>query len=148
MRCLALLSFLGLCSNSDQLLVAHKSSAIVDQPLLNMSSTNATNSTQNDASTAAQNIAHEANSTPSTAHDSTSTSSSSSAPNAVQTLTRDIEAQLEIHESSEAESKGKSSHYDEPLNPVNRLIRGVNVGGWLVLEPWITPSLFNPFLSA
>ena len=25
-------------------------------------------------------------------------------------------------------------------------IRGVNLGGWLVLEPWITPSLFYPFL--
>lgn len=24
--------------------------------------------------------------------------------------------------------------------------RGVNLGGWLVLEPWITPSLFYPFL--
>lgn len=22
-------------------------------------------------------------------------------------------------------------------------VRGVNVGGWLVLEPWITPSLFE-----
>ena len=26
-------------------------------------------------------------------------------------------------------------------------IRGVNLGGWLVLEPWITPSLFEPFLT-
>ncbi|KAL2432758.1 Glucan 1,3-beta-glucosidase [Exophiala dermatitidis] len=24
-------------------------------------------------------------------------------------------------------------------------VRGVNIGGWLVLEPWITPSLFNQF---
>ncbi|KAJ9060069.1 hypothetical protein DSO57_1034839 [Entomophthora muscae] len=24
-------------------------------------------------------------------------------------------------------------------------IRGVNLGGWLVLEPWITPSFFEPF---
>ncbi|KAJ9065886.1 hypothetical protein DSO57_1015122 [Entomophthora muscae] len=24
-------------------------------------------------------------------------------------------------------------------------VRGVNLGGWLVLEPWITPSLFEPF---
>jgi len=29
----------------------------------------------------------------------------------------------------------------------NHLIRGINLGGWLVLEPWITPSLFNPFLD-
>ncbi|KAG9298614.1 hypothetical protein G9A89_012682 [Geosiphon pyriformis] len=26
-------------------------------------------------------------------------------------------------------------------------IRGVNLGGWLVLEPWITPSLFDQFLN-
>mmetsp|Transcript_23280 Transcript_23280/g.78231 ORF Transcript_23280/g.78231 Transcript_23280/m.78231 type:complete len:637 (+) Transcript_23280:3-1913(+) len=26
-------------------------------------------------------------------------------------------------------------------------IRGVNLGGWLVLEPWITPSLFYEFLD-
>jgi glucan 1,3-beta-glucosidase len=26
-------------------------------------------------------------------------------------------------------------------------IKGVNIGGWLVLEPWITPSLFYPFLG-
>lgn len=26
-----------------------------------------------------------------------------------------------------------------------RLIRGVNLGGWLVLEPWIRPSLFEQF---
>ena len=24
-------------------------------------------------------------------------------------------------------------------------IRGVNIGGWLVLEPWITPSIFQQF---
>jgi glucan 1,3-beta-glucosidase len=26
------------------------------------------------------------------------------------------------------------------------LHRGVNLGGWLILEPWITPSMFYPFL--
>jgi glucan 1,3-beta-glucosidase len=26
-------------------------------------------------------------------------------------------------------------------------MRGVNIGGWLVLEPWITPSLFYRFLD-
>lgn len=25
----------------------------------------------------------------------------------------------------------------------NEKVRGVNLGGWLVLEPWITPSLFE-----
>ncbi len=24
-------------------------------------------------------------------------------------------------------------------------VRGVNIGGWLVLEPWITPSIFQAF---
>lgn len=24
-------------------------------------------------------------------------------------------------------------------------VRGANIGGWLVLEPWITPSIFQPF---
>ncbi|KIV82735.1 hypothetical protein PV11_04820 [Exophiala sideris] len=24
-------------------------------------------------------------------------------------------------------------------------VRGVNIGGWLVLEPWITPSIFTPY---
>ncbi|SMQ45233.1 unnamed protein product [Zymoseptoria tritici ST99CH_3D7] len=27
----------------------------------------------------------------------------------------------------------------------NQKIRGVNIGGWLVLEPWITPSIFERF---
>ncbi|KAG0231831.1 glycoside hydrolase superfamily [Mortierella sp. GBAus27b] len=26
-------------------------------------------------------------------------------------------------------------------------MRGVNLGGWLVLEPFITPSIFNPYIS-
>ena len=24
-------------------------------------------------------------------------------------------------------------------------VKGVNIGGWLVLEPWITPTIFNNF---
>lgn len=28
-------------------------------------------------------------------------------------------------------------------NPSAEKVRGVNLGGWLVLEPWITPSLFD-----
>jgi glucan 1,3-beta-glucosidase len=31
--------------------------------------------------------------------------------------------------------------------PFNHQIRGVNLGGWMVLEPWITPSLFYQFLG-
>lgn len=26
---------------------------------------------------------------------------------------------------------------------INGKVRGVNLGGWFVLEPWITPSIFN-----
>ncbi|KDQ63245.1 glycoside hydrolase family 5 protein [Jaapia argillacea MUCL 33604] len=36
---------------------------------------------------------------------------------------------------------------DNPINPGfpygSEKVRGVNLGGWLVLEPWITPSLFD-----
>lgn len=31
--------------------------------------------------------------------------------------------------------------------PFYNQIRGVNLGGWMVLEPWITPSLFYQFLG-
>eukprot|EP00586_Coscinodiscus_wailesii_P004058 CAMPEP_0172488684 /NCGR_PEP_ID=MMETSP1066-20121228/18332_1 /TAXON_ID=671091 /ORGANISM="Coscinodiscus wailesii, Strain CCMP2513" /LENGTH=673 /DNA_ID=CAMNT_0013256063 /DNA_START=132 /DNA_END=2153 /DNA_ORIENTATION=+ len=31
--------------------------------------------------------------------------------------------------------------------PFNEQVRGVNLGGWLVLEPWITPSMFYQFLN-
>ncbi|KAF9404701.1 hypothetical protein BGZ94_003996, partial [Podila epigama] len=37
-----------------------------------------------------------------------------------------------------------SNHY---LNATHKM-RGVNLGGWLVLEPFITPSLFDPFVNA
>ena len=30
--------------------------------------------------------------------------------------------------------------------PAADVMRGVNIGGWLVLETWVTPSLFYPFL--
>lgn len=36
---------------------------------------------------------------------------------------------------------------DEHATPFNNQIRGVNLGGWMVLEPWITPSLFYQFLG-
>lgn len=34
------------------------------------------------------------------------------------------------------------------LNNNNWHMRGTSLGGWLVLEPWITPSLFYQFLGA
>ena len=36
---------------------------------------------------------------------------------------------------------------DEHARPFNNQVRGVNLGGWMVLEPWITPSLFYQFLN-
>jgi len=33
----------------------------------------------------------------------------------------------------------------EAIDAAKAKIRGVNLGGWLVLEPWITPSLFKQF---
>lgn len=36
---------------------------------------------------------------------------------------------------------------DAHATPFNNQVRGVNLGGWMVLEPWITPSLFYQFLG-
>jgi hypothetical protein len=36
---------------------------------------------------------------------------------------------------------------DGRSRPFNMQIRGVNLGGWMALEPWITPSLFYQFLG-
>lgn len=36
---------------------------------------------------------------------------------------------------------------DRHATPFNKQVRGANLGGWLVLEPWITPTLFYQFLS-
>lgn len=41
----------------------------------------------------------------------------------------------------------KNCSGDVHSSPWNEKITGVNVGGWLVLEPWITPSLFYQFLG-
>lgn len=36
---------------------------------------------------------------------------------------------------------------DQPFLYGQQPIRGVNLGGWLVLEPFITPSLFEPYVA-
>jgi glucan 1,3-beta-glucosidase len=46
-----------------------------------------------------------------------------------------------------AHSANMTCSADEHAQPFNNQIRGVNLGGWLVLEPWITPSLFMQFLG-
>ncbi|KAJ8609068.1 hypothetical protein MRB53_039337 [Persea americana] len=38
-------------------------------------------------------------------------------------------------------------HPPLPFDYGNTKVRGVNLGGWLVLEPWIKPSLFQQFVS-
>jgi len=46
-----------------------------------------------------------------------------------------------------AYSSSQTCAADEHALPFNNQIRGVNLGGWMVLEPWITPSLFYQFLD-
>ncbi|CAH0521566.1 unnamed protein product [Peronospora belbahrii] len=36
---------------------------------------------------------------------------------------------------------------DKHATPFDKQVRGANLGGWLVLEPWITPSIFYQFLG-
>ena len=43
--------------------------------------------------------------------------------------------------------KDQTCSQDTHATPFNKQVRGVNLGGWLVLEPWITPSLFYQFLN-
>ena len=46
-----------------------------------------------------------------------------------------------------ADDKSMRCWSDEHANMFNDQVRGVCLGGWLVLEPWITPSLFYQFLG-
>jgi hypothetical protein len=46
-----------------------------------------------------------------------------------------------------AHNKTMTCTADEHARMFNNQVRGVNLGGWMVLEPWITPSLFYQFLG-
>lgn len=46
-----------------------------------------------------------------------------------------------------AHNSNQTCSADSHARPFNNQIRGVNLGGWMVLEPWITPSLFYQFLG-
>ena len=46
-----------------------------------------------------------------------------------------------------AMNESQTCEGDEHALPFNNQIRGVNLGGWMVLEPWITPTLFYQFLG-
>lgn len=39
----------------------------------------------------------------------------------------------------------RASHPTGGIRWGEETIRGVNIGGWLVLEPWITPSIFQQY---
>ncbi|KAJ6127003.1 hypothetical protein N7523_002615 [Penicillium sp. IBT 18751x] len=43
---------------------------------------------------------------------------------------------------------GLNSTWSDTARPNDNPIRGVNLGGWLSIEPFITPSLFNSYSSA
>lgn len=45
------------------------------------------------------------------------------------------------------DDKTQTCLHDTHATPFNRQVRGANLGGWLVLEPWLTPSLFYQFLG-
>ncbi|GAA5946560.1 hypothetical protein JCM3775_002138 [Rhodotorula graminis] len=47
-----------------------------------------------------------------------------------------------------ARAQDDSPTLSEPWDYERLRIRGVNLGGWLTLEPFITPHLFEPFLDA
>lgn len=44
--------------------------------------------------------------------------------------------------SSRLSERGVSFNYNDEK------VRGVNIGGWLVLEPWITPSIFSQWADS
>ena len=46
-----------------------------------------------------------------------------------------------------AHNKTMTCTADEHATPFNNQVRGVNLGGWMVLEPWITPTLFYQFIG-
>ena len=46
-----------------------------------------------------------------------------------------------------ADNSSHTCSADSHAMPFNNQIRGVSLGGWLVLEAWITPSLFFQFLG-
>ncbi|PLW21762.1 hypothetical protein PCANC_02959 [Puccinia coronata f. sp. avenae] len=46
-----------------------------------------------------------------------------------------------------AKPQGDSPPLNQPWDYSKRRILGVNLGGWLVLEPFITPYMFEPFSS-
>ncbi|RMZ79027.1 hypothetical protein DV737_g3603, partial [Chaetothyriales sp. CBS 132003] len=57
---------------------------------------------------------------------------------------REIETLIGIMHERDA-SRGRPIAEKRGFDYYNTPVRGVNIGGWLVLEPWITPSIFAQF---
>ncbi|POM63304.1 Glucan 1,3-beta-glucosidase, partial [Phytophthora palmivora] len=54
---------------------------------------------------------------------------------------------LDFFENFKPHDENQTCSSDRHATPFNKQVRGANLGGWLVLEPWITPTLFYQFLS-
>ncbi|TDH70334.1 hypothetical protein CCR75_002904 [Bremia lactucae] len=54
---------------------------------------------------------------------------------------------FEFFENFKPNDENQTCSSDRHATPFNKQVRGANLGGWLVLEPWITPTLFYQFLS-
>jgi glucan 1,3-beta-glucosidase len=50
-------------------------------------------------------------------------------------------------EADRAELTENSQRRDLSFDYNNDKVRGVNIGGWFVLEPWITPSIFDQWAN-
>ncbi len=63
------------------------------------------------------------------------------------TLSYVIGDDFSIYENFQAHNDSQTCTADEDADFFIDKVRGVNLGGWMVLEPWITPSLFYQFLG-
>ena len=63
-------------------------------------------------------------------------------------LLRSIAVAYAIFTTTHSAPTPKLETRDLSFDYVNDKIRGVNLGGWFVLEPWITPSLFEPWADS
>lgn len=88
-------------------------------------------------------------------HNSSSTSSSSRGrrnashgdyANSTKSLQKFTE-QSSVPISSSIRCNAYTPPLDQPFLYGQQPIRGVNLGGWLVLEPFITPSIFEPYIA-
>ncbi|KAI0766749.1 glycoside hydrolase superfamily [Irpex lacteus] len=67
------------------------------------------------------------------------------APVSSQTPTQTVNVASFSSSSTQSSSATSSTPTLAPFNYGTDPVRGVNLGGWFVLEPWITPSLFQSF---